>query len=108
MSRLEHPDLDADGDERGRSAQRRRWGALAVFQGTLNPPSTGSAGVRRCNMAAGSGGFGMGDADDATVLSDMVSNYSTVFTRKTFTCYNVSTVSKFRFSTSTTTASWYT
>jgi hypothetical protein len=36
----------------------------------------------------------MGDADDATVLSDMVNNYSTVFTRKTFTCYNVSTVSK--------------
>jgi hypothetical protein len=33
----------------------------------------------------GPGGFGFGDGDDATVLSDMRSNYFTVYIRKSFT-----------------------
>lgn len=34
---------------------------------------------------SGPGGFGYGDNDDATVLSDMQNNYSTVYIRKSFT-----------------------
>lgn len=34
---------------------------------------------------SGPGGFGYGDGDDATVLSDMQNNYSTVYIRRSFT-----------------------
>ncbi len=37
------------------------------------------------DWAAGPGGFGYGDSDDATTLSDMVNRYTTVYLRQTFT-----------------------
>lgn len=36
------------------------------------------------SWASGSGGFGYGDSDDATVITDMQNNYSTVYIRKSF------------------------
>lgn len=36
------------------------------------------------SWASGPGGFGYADSDDATVLSDMQNNYSTVYIRRTF------------------------
>jgi len=36
------------------------------------------------SWASGTGGFGYGDSDDATILSDMQNNYSTVYVRKSF------------------------
>ena len=38
--------------------------------------------------ATGPGGFGYGDSDDATVLSDMQNRYTTVYIRRTFTVTN--------------------
>ena len=39
-------------------------------------------------------GFGYGDCDDATTLSDMQNNYRVVFTRKTFIVTNASAISR--------------
>jgi hypothetical protein len=65
------------------------------FKGTANPPSNwATIAFNDATWLTGPSGFGFGDNDDATVLSDMINVYSTVFTRKTFTCYNVNTVSK--------------
>jgi hypothetical protein len=65
------------------------------FKGTANPPSSWAARVfDDAAWLQGPSGFGFGDNDDATVLSDMVNNYTTVFTRKSFEVYNVHTVSK--------------
>jgi hypothetical protein len=65
------------------------------FKG-LSDPGAGWA-TPAYNDAAwltGPSGFGFGDNDDATVLSDMQNNYSTVFTRASFPLYNVQTVTK--------------
>lgn len=65
------------------------------FKGNANPGASWAALVfSDGTWLTGASGFGFGDSDDATVLSDMVDNYSTIFTRKAFTVYNVNTVSK--------------
>lgn len=65
------------------------------FKGTLNPPSDWTAiGFPDASWPSGPSGFGFSDNDDATVLNDMLNNYTTVFTRHTFSVYNVNTVSK--------------
>jgi hypothetical protein len=65
------------------------------FKGLTDPGTTWA--TLTYNDAAwltGPSGFGFSDNDDATVLTDMEDNYSTVFTRKAFPLYNVNTVSK--------------
>ena len=65
------------------------------FKGTVSPGTTWATRTYDDSAwLAGPSGFGIGDGDDATVLSDMVNNYTTVFTRKTFAVYNVSWVTK--------------
>jgi hypothetical protein len=65
------------------------------FKGNANPGTTwATPAFVDAAWLMGLSGFGFGDNDDATVLSDMVNNYSTIFTRKAFTVFNVSTVSK--------------
>jgi len=65
------------------------------FKGNANPGTTwATPAFVDATWLTGPSGFGFGDNDDATVLTDMVNNYSTIFTRKAFTVYNVSTVSK--------------
>jgi hypothetical protein len=64
-------------------------------KGTANPPSNWAAlGFDDSSWLSGPSGFGFSDNDDATVLNDMQNNYTTVFTRKSFTVFNVNTVSK--------------
>jgi hypothetical protein len=41
-------------------------------------------GFDHATWLAGASGFGYGDSDDATVLSDMQNAYSTVYTRRLF------------------------
>ena len=65
------------------------------FKGTVNPPANwASLGFDDSGWLSGPSGFGFSDNDDATVLSDMLNNYTTVFTRRTFEVYNVATVTK--------------
>jgi hypothetical protein len=65
------------------------------FKGTTNPGSTWATnGFDDSAWLSGPSGFGYGDNDDATVLSDMLGSYSTVYTRKTVQLYNVSTVTE--------------
>jgi hypothetical protein len=65
------------------------------LKGTTNPPSNwATIGFDDAAWLSGPSGFGFADNDDATVLSDMLNNYTTVFTRHTFNVYNVHTVSK--------------
>ena len=56
-------------------------------KGTSAPPadwaSVADASLD-ASWATGAGGFGYGDGDDATVLSDMLNGYITVYTRATF------------------------
>jgi hypothetical protein len=65
------------------------------FKGTAKPPANWAA-LRFADggWLTGPSGFGFGDNDDATVLSDMEDNYTTVFTRATFQVFNVGTVTK--------------
>jgi hypothetical protein len=65
------------------------------FKGNANPPTTWAARIfDDSGWLSGPSGFGFGDNDDATVLSDMQNSYTTVFTRKTFAVYNVNRVTK--------------
>ena len=65
------------------------------FKGLTNPGATwATPSYNDAAWLTGPSGFGFADNDDATVLSDMQGNYSTVFTRTTFPLYNVNTVSK--------------
>jgi hypothetical protein len=65
------------------------------FKGNANPPSNWTARTfDDSGWLSGPSGFGFGDDDDATVLSDMQNNYTTVFTRTTFAVYNVNRVTK--------------
>ena len=57
------------------------------FKGTKEPNTGWDTSEERFLGSAwktGIGGFGYGDGDDATVLSDMKGNYSTVYIRKIF------------------------
>jgi len=69
------PPLVAHSDEwyykKGTNAPVEGWQTNAVV--TLGP-----------EWLMGPGGFGYGDGDDATVLSDMGGNYTTVYIRRTF------------------------
>jgi hypothetical protein len=62
--------------------------ASRYFKGTREPssPLTAWAGLEFDDGAwpVGPSGFGYGDGDDATVLSDMEDNYTTVYIRRTF------------------------
>jgi len=65
------------------------------FKGSANPPSNWTARTfDDSGWLSGPSGFGFGDNDDATVLTDMLNTYTTVFTRKTFAVYNVNRVTK--------------
>jgi Galactose oxidase-like, Early set domain/Putative Ig domain/FlgD Ig-like domain len=65
------------------------------FKGTTSPPTTwADLGFDDSGWLSGPSGFGFGDNDDATVLSDMQWNYTTVYTRHSFQHYNVATVTK--------------
>lgn len=65
------------------------------FEGSANPGSTwASRTYDDSAWLSGPSGFGYGDNDDATVLSDMEDEYTTVFTRKKFNVYNVGWVTK--------------
>jgi len=65
------------------------------FKGLSNPGATWTTvAYDDAAWLTGPSGFGFGDNDDATVLSDMENNYSTVFTRRSFSLYNVNTVTK--------------
>ena len=55
------------------------------FKGTVEPPVGWNAnGFDDSTWLAGPSGFGMGDGDDATILSDMANNYASVYVRKEF------------------------
>ncbi|HQH70882.1 MAG TPA: right-handed parallel beta-helix repeat-containing protein, partial [bacterium] len=59
--------------------------AWRFFRGVTAPPADWKQnGFDDSGWESGPGGFGYGDNDDRTVLSDMQNNYSTVFIRKTF------------------------
>jgi hypothetical protein len=65
------------------------------FKGLTDPGATwANLNYNDATWLTGPSGFGYGGGDDATVLSDMENNYTTVFTRKNFPLYNVNTVSK--------------
>jgi len=52
-------------------------------KGTSSPPSDWiSAGFDDSGWLTGNSGIGYGDDDDATILTDMLGNYATVYTRK--------------------------
>src|SRR6266540_2559336 len=56
-------------------------------KGTNAPPvgwQTNADAALDSSWLSGPGGFGYGDNDDATVLADMPSNYTTVYIRKSF------------------------
>ena len=56
-------------------------------KGTNAPPvgwQTNADATLDSSWLSGPGGFGYGDNDDATILADMVNNYTTVYIRKTF------------------------
>lgn len=67
----------------------------AYFKGTVEAPS----GWRELNYndsiwSTGAAGFGFGDNDDATQLTDMAGAYNTVFIRRTFTLPDPKTITK--------------
>jgi uncharacterized repeat protein (TIGR02543 family) len=63
------------------------------FKGTVAPPSNwDDPGFNDSSWLIGPTGIGFGDGDDATVLSDMLNNYLSVFARKEFTVANPATV----------------
>ncbi len=63
------------------------------FKGTSNPGvGWNDVSFDDSGWLAGPTGIGYGDGDDATVLSDMRSNYTTVYARKTFTVSDVSAI----------------
>lgn len=65
------------------------------FKGTTNPGSTwANLNFNDASWLQGPSGFGFGDGDDATVLSDMQGLYTTVYTRYKFTVYEVQSVTR--------------
>ena len=58
----------------------------SYMKGTVEPPAGwATPSFDDSAWLTGPSGFGFGDGDDATVLSDMRNGYSTVYTRRTFT-----------------------
>ena len=58
----------------------------SYMKGTVEPPADwATLSFDDSSWLSGPSGFGFGDGDDATVLSDMRGGYSTVYTRRTFT-----------------------
>ncbi len=65
------------------------------FKGTANPGSSWANLIfDDSGWLTGPSGFGLGDLDDATVLTDMPGLYSTVYTRHTFTLHEVQSVTR--------------
>ncbi len=58
------------------------------FRGTSFPSGWTTNGFDDSGWLTGPSGFGYGDSDDATVLSDMQNSYVTVFTRREFIVTN--------------------
>jgi hypothetical protein len=57
----------------------------AYFKGTVEPPATwNTIAFNDASWLTGPSGFGYGDGDDATVLSDMQNGYLSVYTRRQF------------------------
>jgi len=71
-------------------------GALwRYFKGTAYPGATwANLGYSDSAWLVGPSGFGFGDPDLATILSDMRNNYTTVFTRYSFNLYAKQSVTK--------------
>jgi len=69
------------------------------FKGTSTPAIQGTSYWYNINfddagwLGPSPSGFGYGDCDDGTALSDMQNNYRSVFTRKTFVVSNIASIS---------------
>ena len=69
------------------------------FKGTAEPSSTWkNVSFNDLAWLSGPSGFGYGDNDDGTVLSDMQNGYLSVYARKAFTVANPASVSGLQFS----------
>ena len=69
------------------------------FKGTVEPPSNwNEIGFDDSDWLSGPIGIGYGDSDDATVLSDMLNGYLSIYARKTFTVADPSAVTELLFS----------
>lgn len=67
--------------------------AWKYFKGTVAPPTEWrTTGFDDSSWASGNSGFGYGDNDDATVLSDMINSYTSVYVRRTFSIANPATI----------------
>ena len=65
----------------------------AYFKGTVEPPAAWNTIVfDDSSWLTGASGFGYGDGDDATVLSDMQNGYLSVYTRRQFDVPNVGAI----------------
>ena len=65
------------------------------FKGTEEPPSDWKEiGFDDSVWLSGPSGFGYGDSDDMTVLSDMQDNYISVYLRKEFTVADPNAVAR--------------
>ena len=63
------------------------------FKGTEEPPSVWNVlDFDDSSWETGPSGFGYGDNDDATMLSDMRDNYLSIYTRKSFEIEDLSQV----------------
>ena len=64
------------------------------FKGTSAPPAGwNTVGFDDTTWLQGPSGFGYGDSDDATTLSDMLNGYASVYTRREFTIPNLGLIS---------------
>ena len=65
----------------------------AYFKGTVEPPATwNTIAFNDASWLTGPSGFGYGDSDDATVLTDMQNGYLSVYTRRQFDVPNPATI----------------
>src|SRR5262245_39085731 len=63
------------------------------LKGTAQPPADwNTRGFTDTGWAEGPAGIGYGDGDDATVLDDMLGNYVTIYTRRSFPVDNPASV----------------
>ncbi len=71
-------------------------GTWRYFKGTIEPPADWmSPGFVDSTWDQGESGFGYGDGDDNTILTDMKDSYTTIYLRKTFDLPDPSTLKNF-------------
>ena len=79
--------IDVDGDSAGNDliAPGEVWKFFKGTEAPSNPPNAWKAiDFDDSHWQTGTGGFGYGDSDDATILNDMQGNYTSVYIRKEF------------------------